>query len=130
MPKEVSWHWLRSAQTWMPMPASYTNREDGDGQELEKPAAPDVVRMITVNIKHLDILTLDQMDTDDRFWYSFDRYKYDTGWFVYAGDADESLFARIPEDISDCLRYARKYGCEWLRIDKYGPIVPDLELYD
>ncbi len=51
------------------------------------------------------------------------------GWFVYVPDDINDPNNIIPDDLLDCLLVAKKYGCEWLCLDRDGETIPDLKSY-
>ena len=126
--KDFYWdgHWEKAEKygyevlAWKPVPEAYIEGK----KEAEK---PDITKMVTISSEHISSLIMDQLDSDDHFWYSFARYKYENGWLIDVSDANEYLYFGLQEELANCFMYATNHGCDWLRIDKYGPVIPELE---
>jgi hypothetical protein len=88
-----------------------------------------VCKMLTLSTAHLSQETcnhaLPQLCRTLPIWD-----KSEHGWFIYTHLEQLGLFADIPADLQNVLRYARMRGCDYIMLDKDWPISSDLALFD
>jgi hypothetical protein len=53
-------------------------------------------------------------------------HPYEYGWLVWTGNG---FRPELSEAANKLLDFARKHGCEWLRIDGDGPTIDNLETF-
>lgn len=94
------------------------------------PADAEISRMFTLSTSHLSPLS-DEKLSNGEAGVSVAHMKGDYGWFIYAGDnaADEGD-DEMPSDLAACIAKARALGCEWLCLDRDGPVMADLMTFD
>ena len=53
---------------------------------------------------------------------------FEYGWIVYANELFEG--DKKPEDLRTVIKYAQRKGCEWIKLDSDGDLVPELPEYE
>jgi hypothetical protein len=79
----------------------------------ERPAY--VRRFLDLSTGHLTQQTREQLESNTlqcTVTYQADPY----GWWVYVTQ-DDDILAGFPQELADVIRYARKHGCEWIKLD-------------
>lgn len=85
----------------------------------------EIKTMMVLSTAHLTLFTCNTAlsSYDGPVWN-----KGDYGWFVYV---PEDIDARdLPEDLRQCMKFARRKRCRWIMFDRDGPITPELPDYD
>lgn len=54
--------------------------------------------------------------------------KGDVGWWVFV--VDSQFYPDIPEDLKLLLKYANHAGCDWLMLDRDGPVFEQFPAYE
>jgi hypothetical protein len=86
-----------------------------------------VRRFLDLSTGHLTLKTREQLQSNTlqcTVTYQADPY----GWWVYVTQ-DDGILAEFPQDLADVILYARKHGCEWIKLDSDGPELEGLPWY-
>lgn len=96
-------------------------------------SGPEISKMISLNVSHITGKTMFELQHDDVCGVitypkvdpsSDEQY----GAFVYIqGDWEDNCER---EDLIQCIRFAKSYGCDWICFDYDANIVEDLPTYD
>lgn len=83
----------------------------------------EISKMLTISTAHITEQTAEFLSTNV---ITVPHYEYEYGYFIYIPEYDMNL----PQDLMDCMLFAKANGCEWLRLDCDGYYVDELERYD
>ena len=93
----------------------------------------DITKMLTLSTDHIssdmELAMLRNGSTDE---LGCTVYRYEFGYLIPCYSSLEDLQNRkesIVPEIYALMEYAQKLGCQWLRFDEDGEIVPDLPTY-
>ena len=101
-----------------------------DKEEKACNGGPEIAKMLTISTAHIREETADELDSENGFHFGLAVYeKGEFGWFIHIGNVDEDMLKKMPEDLSDCIRFAMKHGCEWLCLDCDAEKEDELETY-
>lgn len=92
------------------------NKNKGNKNNLE------INKMLTLSIAHISEATNSFIDNED-IASACDEY----GWIIYTFPINGKEY---PEDLQRCLELARENNCEYLRIDREGEIISELQTFD
>lgn len=62
-----------------------------------------------------------------------EMWDLDQGWMIFTPEwqyLDDPMYASVPLDLKNCMRWCRQQDGDWLRIDADGSHIEDLPTYD
>lgn len=91
---------------------------------------PDIQNVVTLSTIHIRPETAELID-DGKFTELSVYKKEEYGWWIYLPDyVDDKQSDQIPEDLKDCITYAKGLGCCWLCLDCDGQEMDCLKKYE
>jgi hypothetical protein len=86
---------------------------------------PEIEPMLVLVTNHLTDFTCNTFlpAHDGAVWE-----KGEYGWFVYV--VEDDVDNDVPEDLRQCMEYARSLGCFWIMFDRDGSAIDQLPTYD
>lgn len=112
--------------------SALTSEELEDLEESKECQKLEISKMLTISTKHItpeaDESILYAYYDDDKDVSAHVYTKDNYGWFVYI-DEDFENKTNL-ECLKDCMRFARKNGCDLLCLDCDGPVVDGLPVYE
>jgi len=92
---------------------------------------PEICRFITLSNSHISKNTAGFLSNEcgeaaksPLVVYKMASY----GWMILVPDTYDGL--SLSKDLVDCLEYAKKLECDWLRLDCDGPEMSELKKYE
>ena len=97
----------------------------------------EISKMLTLSTAHITVQAINELEEDADAKSAFGPVVYKKagyGFFIYV-PKDMELWEETKKeirskDILDVMEYARAAGCEWLMIDRDGPVEDDLTVYE
>lgn len=93
-----------------------------------------IYKMLDLSTYHLSIHTIDMLheSTDKRvksliYYEKNDPELDDIGFFVHINEDGDNN--GLPEDLINCIRFAKSKGCEWIHFDPDGEVEGPLQIY-
>ena len=89
----------------------------------------EISKMLTISTAHIRPDSTRFLDDEYTFGdaglvlYGKDEY----GWFIYISDIE--TYKRVPQDIVDCMKFARSHDCHWLCLDCDAEVINELPTY-
>ena len=96
----------------------------------------EIDKMITISTGHISKHTALALEREVKYCLNeieipLSIYiKAEFGWFIFIPDNSEFEEGRIPDDLTDCINFAKKHNCKWLCLDCDGLIMSELKTYD
>lgn len=91
----------------------------------------DIAKILTLSTAHIKSETATLLDnepnTDALNLSVYDKAGY--GWFIYIDSVIDDAFDHLPEDLKDCITFAKEQKCEWLCLDADGEEIEELKKY-
>ena len=86
----------------------------------------EISKMLCLSTAHVSRKTSELLDlqTDD-VPPAYDKSVY--GWFISVQETDPPT---CPSDLHQLLIFARIRGCQWLMLDRDGPVLSELQIFD
>lgn len=93
----------------------------------------DISKVLTISTAHITEET-DRKLQDNSELNLMDLSVYEKGeygYWIYIDPLDILMcHANIPEDLLNCIKFARQNDCRWLCLDCDGEVVPELPTYE
>jgi hypothetical protein len=119
--------------------ASYEYCERQRDMQTVQTSAPPSIWLQTlpvISTAHLDQSTARLLEGigDDNPWVNCARYEFGFFLSVPTDECDEgdgeSCYVGMPSDLESVLKWARKKGYDWIRLDACGDVVEELHIFD
>lgn len=91
----------------------------------------EIDKMLTISTGHITEKTVCKLDIEAEVnvMYLCVYKKADFGWFVYVPEDLEDISYDIPNDLMECLLFAKENDCAWLCLDCDGEEIEELKTY-
>lgn len=91
----------------------------------------DIAKILTLSTAHIKPETATMLDnepnTDNLNLSVYNKARY--GWFIYVDSVIDDTLDHLPEDLKDCIAFAKEQECEWLCLDADGEEIEELNTY-
>lgn len=88
----------------------------------------DIAKMLTISTSHLSEQTFSMLAVYD--FTPIVSYNYEFGTFIHIPDNLDSYDSTMPRELIKCIEFAKENDCEWLRFDRDGDIIDELQTFE
>lgn len=88
----------------------------------------EISKMLTLSTAHITKATADALN-DGLQIVTFNKGEYGWFWFLHLNAEPYSL-EEISADLLTIVAHAQSLGCEWLCLDRAGPVNPNLPTWE